>query len=155
MNLWIQEGNYSKTVNLVPLPLPSEAKSVSHRNPSFKLTILHIFFSPGKRHFLHINSHPLFTQSQIFLKEKLQITIKNERGRKLQRNEFLTPPYFYAKIKLLIVFRGRAELYRSSELWTRGHICLPLIWAPDFIGYIRVFTTLPSFDKYFVSSEYF
>lgn len=34
--------------------------------------------------------------------------MKGEEG--WERNEFLTPLYFYAKIKLLIGFRGQAKL---------------------------------------------
>lgn len=67
-----------------------------------------------------------------------------------ERNAFLIPLYFYAKIKLLIGFWGWA-LWSSG---TFGHTRQTLIWAPGFISYIRVFTTVPSFDKYFISPKY-
>ena len=70
-----------------------------------------------------------------------------------ERNAFLTPLYFYAKIKLLIGFRGRAKLSISGAPGL-GDTHQPLIWGPDFIGYIRVFTTLSSFDKNFISPGY-
>ena len=81
---------------------------------SLKLTTISIF-PPGKRHFPYINPTPSLKRVPDLFKEKLQITIfkKNEGRRRLGREVF---NYFYAKIKLLIGFRGQAKLSISGAL---------------------------------------
>lgn len=134
MNLWIQEENYSKTLNFGAPASPQW--STKYSSLKHVLQTHHysqgFFFFPGKRQFLYINLHPLFRVPDLLKgKKKLQMTIKKWRGKKRGgKNAFLTRLYFYAKIKLLIGFSGRAE--RLWDLRTHTLFSSRFYWLHQF-----------------------
>lgn len=153
MNLWIQEGNYSKTLNLVPLILPNGVQSISRWNVSLKLTIFQRFFCccyfyfSGKWQFLYINLHPLFRVPDLLKRKKKkkqeeeerekgvnpQMAIKKWRKKKIRVRMCLTRLYLYAKIKLLIGLSGRAErTLGPAATLTRRSLSSSFYWLPQF-----------------------
>lgn len=77
-----------------------------------------------------------------------------------EKNAFLTSLYFYAKIKPLIGIRAKLNYRFPGPADTLANrVCLQVgecknHTAPDFIGHIRIFTMVLSFDTYFISPKY-